>query len=99
MRQGGRRGEDFVESMAAPQSVFPHFPGCSRIRLFYFRYPPWAVPCRLMRVRWQTGTLYNRTGVVPVRLNTVYALNRLQLTGLEPGPPAQYLADLTSPCP
>jgi len=38
-------------------------------------------------VWWQTGTLVNRAGVVPVRLNTVYALNRLQLTGLEPGHP------------
>ena len=49
-----------------------------------------------MRVWWQTGTLYNRAGVAPVRLNTVYALNRLHPTGLEPGLPALYLAELTS---
>ena len=49
-----------------------------------------------VRVWWQTGTLYNRAGVAPVRLNTVYALNRLHPTGLEPGPPALYLAELTS---
>ena len=47
-------------------------------------------------VWWQTGTLVNRAGVVPVRLNTVYAFNRLHPTGLEPGPPALYLAELTS---
>ena len=49
-----------------------------------------------VRVWWQTGTLYNRAGVAPVRLNTVYALNRLHPTGLEPGLPALYLAELTS---
>ena len=52
-------------------------------------------PLQLVK-EWQTGTLFNRTGVVPVRLNTVYALNRLHPTGLEPGPPALYLAELTS---
>ena len=53
-------------------------------------------PLQVVRVWWQTGTRVNRAGVVPVRLNTVYALNRLQPTGLGPGPPAQYLAELTS---
>ena len=41
-------------------------------------------------------TLANLEGVAPMRLNMVYALNRLHPTGLEPGPPAQYLAKLTS---
>ena len=37
-------------------------------------------------MRWQTGPLCNRSGVEPVRLNTVYAFNRLLLpAGLEPG--------------
>ena len=49
-----------------------------------------------VRVWWQTGTLVNRTGVAPVRLNKVYALNQLHPTGLEPGPPTQYLAEPTS---
>ena len=57
---------------------------------------PGPAPAACEGVVWQTGTLFNRTGVVPVRLNTVYALNRLHPTGLEPGPPALYLAELTS---
>ena len=51
-------------------------------------------PLQVVRVWRRTGTLFNRAGVVPVRFNTVYALNRLHPTGLEPGLPAQYLAEL-----
>ena len=65
-------------------------------RAFVFPLGSLGLPCSVWGVVWQTGTLFNRTGVVPVRLNTVYALNRLHPTGLEPGPPALYLAKLTS---
>ena len=54
---------------------------------------PYPAECE---VWWQTGTLVNRAGVAPVRLNKVYALNRLHPTGLKLGPPAEYLAELTS---
>ena len=51
---------------------------CSSARL------PGPPPPQIMR--WQTGPLYNRSGVEPVRLNTVYAFNRPLLpAGLEPG--------------
>ena len=45
---------------------------------------PGPPPPRIMK--WQTGPLYNRSGVEPVRLHTVYAFNRPLLpAGLEPG--------------
>ena len=47
---------------------------------------PGPAPAGSEGVVWQTGPLFNRTGVEPVRLNTVYAFNRLLLpAGLEPG--------------
>ena len=55
---------------------------------------PGPPPPRIMK--WQTGPLYNRSGVEPVRLHTVYAFNRPRLpAGLEPGYPPLYLADKT----
>ena len=65
-------------------------------QVFVFLLSSLGCPLQAMKVWWQTGTLYNRAGVAPVRLNTVYALNRLHPTGLEPGLPALYLAELTS---
>ena len=47
---------------------------------------PGPPPPRIMK--WQTGPLYNRSGVEPVRLHTVYAFNRPLLpAGLEPVTP------------
>ena len=65
-------------------------------QVFVFLLSSLGCPLQAMKVWWQTGTLYNRAGVAPVRLNTVYALNRLHPTGLKPGPPALYLAEMTS---
>ena len=57
-----------------------------RVRCFVLLRCPLGLPPAGYDVVWQTGTLFNRTGVVPVRLNTVYAFNRLLLSaGLEPG--------------
>ena len=94
MEQGGRRGVESVESVAV-HSFFPHTPVWIQDRYFCFSaILPGPSPAGSERVWWRTGTLFNRAGVVPVRFNTVYALNRLHPTGLEPGLPAQYLADL-----
>ena len=95
MEQGGRRGVEFVESVAVRQSV-SSYSWLFQDQVFVFLLSSLGRPLQAMRVWWQTGTLYNRAGVAPVRLNTVYALNRLHPTGLEPGPPALYLAELTS---
>ena len=43
-------------------------------QVFVFLLSSLGRPLQAMRVWWQTGTLYNRAGVAPVRLNTVYAL-------------------------
>ena len=95
MEQGGRRGVEFVESVAVRQSV-SSYSWLFQDQVFVFLLSSLGCPLQAMKVWWQTGTLYNRAGVAPVRLNTVYALNRLHPTGLEPGPPALYLAELTS---
>ena len=75
---------------------FSSCPCLYQVQAFCFLLVSLGQPLQHVRVWWQTGTLYNRAGVAPVRLNTVYALNRLHPTGLEPGPPALYLAELTS---
>ena len=56
-------------------------------QVFVFLLSSLGCPLQAMKVWWQTGTLYNRAGVALVRLNTVYAFNRLHPTGLEPGYP------------
>ena len=95
MEQGGRRGVESVESVAVHQFFLILLSG-SRIGFLLFLRASLGRPLQVVRVWWRTGTLFNRAGVVPVRFNTVYALNRLHPTGLEPGLPAQYLAELTS---
>ena len=98
MEQGGWSGRELIRRIVGSTSIgFPHIPVWVQDRVFEFLLAfPGPSPAGCEGVRWQTGTLFNRTGVVPVRLNTVYAFNRLHLTGLEPGPPALYLAELTS---
>ena len=85
MEQGGRRGVESVE-IRGSAFVFPHTPVWIQDRYFCFSaILPGPSPAGSERVWWRTGTLFNRAGVVPVRFNTVYALNRLHPTGLEPG--------------
>ena len=78
---GGRQGGIYMAVFCSFSSSSRPETGsgfCSSARL------PGPPPPQIMR--WQTGPLYNRSGVEPVRLNTVYAFNRLLLpAGLEPG--------------
>ena len=77
--------------------VFPHLAGSISQLQGVFGSPIARRPdhscCKFIGA---PDTLANLEGVAPTRLNMVYALNRLHPTGLEPGPPAQYLAELTS---
>ena len=92
---GRSSGSGFTENRGSALGFLIFLSG-SRIGFFVFLQFSLGRPLQVARVRWQTGTLYNRAGVAPVRLNTVYAFNRLHPTGLEPGLPALYLAELTS---